>query len=154
MPMTKYHPAFDDSSMNTLKSLKISWLSGMTCYWYTRNYRYWNGLRLLWTSSGAEAVQNRQLKYPCFHERRSYVHWHCFLLSDLSCKICHHRVPRFYLISEECQIFLDNRAVYKLKRYINTAPVLTTLDLSPSTLSIFLNVNASTKIGRDVPHPS
>ena len=47
-----------------------------------------------------------------------------------------------FVWTEDCQLAMDT-----LKTAITTAPVLITLDLSPAGLAIFLNVDASTKIG-------
>ena len=47
-----------------------------------------------------------------------------------------------FVWTEDCQLAMD-----ALKTAITTAPVLITLDLTPAGLTIYLNVDASTKIG-------
>ena len=52
------------------------------------------------------------------------------------------RKGKKFVWTEDCQLAMDN-----LKKAMTEAPVLITLDFSPSVLQIFLNVDISTSIG-------
>ena len=52
------------------------------------------------------------------------------------------RKEKRFVWTDDCQLAMDT-----LRKAITEAPVLITLDFSPSALQIFLNVDASTSIG-------